>query len=63
MIGGLLLAFGVRVAAGRDARQQTRSGEGVVEAEAAGRCAATRQRIPGVLRRIAVKVAPDVDPA
>ena len=37
MIGDLLLALRVGVAAGRDARQQARRGEGVIEPETAGR--------------------------
>ena len=49
MIGDLLLALDVGVAAGRDARQQARRGEGVVDAEAVGGSAAPRQGIPGVL--------------
>src|ERR1035437_10149134 len=63
MIGDLPLALGVRVAASGDARQQARGGESVVEAEAVGRGAASRQRIPGVFGGIAVEVAPHVDPA
>ena len=63
MIGGLLLAFGVRVAAGRDARQQARRGEGVIDPVAAGGSAAPRLGIPGVLAGIAVKMPPHVGPA
>src|ERR1035441_7678488 len=63
MIGDLLLSLGVRVAAGGDARQQARCSEGMIQAKAVGRGAALGQGIPGVLRGIAVEVAPHVDPA
>src|ERR1035438_8548673 len=63
MIGHLLLALGVRVAAGGDPRQQAWGSESMIEAEAVGRGAALGQGIPGVLRGIAVEVAPHIDPA
>src|ERR1035437_6228014 len=63
MVGNFPLALGVRVAAGGDARRQARGGGSRVEAEAVGRGAASRQRIPGVFGGIAVEVAPHVDPA